>query len=90
MIADGLQLIWTSRVSFFSEFLPFLPHRRAGTHVTYGASAGQPVAGYSAGGTHSAQAGQTSYDTSYPNSAAFAGTKITLCFLLLKDTHKKM
>lgn len=54
----------------FWNFAVLIQHR-AGTQA-YGASAG-PSPGYSAGGHSAPAAGQTSYDTAYPNTAAFAG-----------------
>ena len=50
------------------------PINRAGTQA-YGASAGPPApaVGYHNSGGPPAPAGQTSYDTAYPNTAAFAG-----------------
>nr|CAG4641552.1 EOG090X037N [Eurycercus lamellatus] len=58
--------------NYFNNFVP-ASQPAAGTQA-YGASAGPPVTGYHSAGGHSAPAaGQTSYDTAYPNTAAFAG-----------------
>nr|CAG4649186.1 EOG090X037N [Scapholeberis mucronata] len=55
---------------YFNNFIPAGNQQPAGTQA-YGASAG-PSPGYSAGGHSAPAAGQTSYDTAYPNTAAFA------------------
>nr|CAG4650831.1 EOG090X037N [Simocephalus serrulatus] len=55
---------------YFNNFIPAGSQQAAGTQA-YGASAG-PSPGYSAGGHTAPAAGQTSYDTAYPNTAAFA------------------
>ncbi|KAK4026822.1 hypothetical protein OUZ56_015848 [Daphnia magna] len=55
---------------YFNNFIPAGNQQAAGTQA-YGASAG-PSPGYSAGGHSAPAAGQTSYDTAYPNTAAFA------------------
>nr|CAG4647758.1 EOG090X037N [Moina brachiata] len=56
---------------YFNNFIPAGSQQAAGTQA-YGASAG-PSPGYPAGGHSASAAGQTSYDTAYPNTAAFAG-----------------
>ena len=65
MIADD----WWTNVNEF-RVLPYVDR----APQAYGASAGQPVAGYHSAGGHPAT-GQTSYEhnTAYPNTAAFAG-----------------